>query len=50
MEIDFKTGPGGALVCDFIKGSMDFVKVVFTPKLLLGEQVTDKEIIKFSVL
>ncbi|KAK4690262.1 hypothetical protein P7C71_g6485, partial [Lecanoromycetidae sp. Uapishka_2] len=44
VEINFKTGPGGALVCDFIKAFEEFVEAAFTPELLPEEQVADNEI------
>ncbi|KAI4232434.1 MAG: hypothetical protein LQ352_008330 [Teloschistes flavicans] len=50
VEINFKTGPGGALICDFIKGFMEFVEATFTPELLPEEQVADNEIGKFFFL
>ena len=46
VDISFKTGPGGALICDFIKGFMEFVEAAFTPELLPEEQVADNEISK----
>ena len=50
VEINFKTGPGGALICDFIKDFMEFVEAAFTPELLPEEQVADNEISKFFSL
>lgn len=50
VEINFKRGPGGALICDFIKEFMEFVEAVFTPELLPEEQVADNEIRKFFSL
>ncbi|MCJ1280544.1 hypothetical protein MMC21_008373 [Puttea exsequens] len=44
VEINFKTGPGGALICNFIKAFSEFVEAVFTPELLPEEQVADNEI------
>ena len=44
VEISFKVGPGGALICDFIKAFSEFVETVFTPELLPEEQVADNEI------
>ncbi len=44
VEINFKTGPEGALICDFIKAFSEFVEAVFTPELLPEEQVADNEI------
>ena len=38
VEISFKTGPGGALFCDFLKDFSEFVEAVFTPELLPEEQ------------
>ena len=46
VEINFKTGPGGALICDFIEEFMEFVEATFTPELLPEEQVADNEISK----
>ena len=44
VEINFKAGPGGALICDFIKAFSEFVEATFTPELLPEEQAADNEI------
>ena len=44
VEINFQTGPGGDLICDFIKEFSELVEVVFTPELLPEEQAADNEI------
>lgn len=44
MEITFQTGPEGDLICDFIKGFIEFVEAVYTPELLPEEQIADEEI------
>ena len=44
VEINFKAGPGGALICDFIKAFSEFVEATFTPELLPEGQAADNEI------
>lgn len=50
VEITFGTGPGGAILCDFIKDLLEFMEIAFTPELLGPEQEADEEFGKSTSL
>ena len=49
VEINFKVGADGELICDFIGDSQEFVETVFTSDLLSEERLANEEIGNVSI-